>query len=627
MNDSIRTIEKQINEVTLAELDAQTQLGQLLETLARSVQAQVAFLISSPYFPTGNWHDASQIDSEKLLKVQQQLQAILNKTSQQNWTTVATREKLLQLLQNQLNLDYNIILPLLNDYCKGILILSSDQDISFDQSINQSFQTTLSIALKTIQLQYNLERYRRYQTLKQQVSEVIHHSQELETILHSAIAHTCQALEVKRGMVLMLRYNSGDFFQNRELISSPNVKVQPLTQWAQTSQLETELNSFPLTESPSCLQAWQQAPSLLSQIEQPFNPSYEPATLAQPIPMPAWLMMPLMGKSGDKAHSQTVLGLLLLQHDQSRCWLEEEQQLVKWVSTEASTTIIQNKTIQRVQSLVDERTAQLQKSLDVQAKLYETSRYQVEQLQQLNQIKDDFLATISHELNTPLATMKMAIQMLRRSDLTSQQHERYLNILAQEWKREHELIEDLLTLQTIEDQGIPINVQGINLKQLLSELQGDFLNQWQEKGLNCQINYESTALAQQEITIYSDVESVKRIFWELLTNAGKYATKNTAVEILISQPSNQQIQVSVTNIGYGIAPAEQDYIFEQFRRGKGAMQKAIPGTGLGLALVNSLVKYLNGTIKLDSNYNPDGVGKTTFYVTLPQSLTAVSSEG
>ncbi|MDR9401853.1 MAG: ATP-binding protein, partial [Halothece sp. Uz-M2-17] len=112
----------------------------------------------------------------------------------------------------------------------------------------------------------------------------------------------------------------------------------------------------------------------------------------------------------------------------------------------------------------------------------------------------------------------------------------------------------------------------------------------------------------------------RRVIFELLSNAGKYSRPNTTVEIMLSETIHNWICISVKNIGYGIAPAEQAYIFDRFRRGKGATQKAIPGTGLGLALVKSLVQHLRGKIDLDSEYNPDGVGETIFHVILPRSL-------
>jgi signal transduction histidine kinase len=110
-----------------------------------------------------------------------------------------------------------------------------------------------------------------------------------------------------------------------------------------------------------------------------------------------------------------------------------------------SATIIQNQTLRQVQSLVEDRTAQLQRSLEVQAKLYEKTRQQIDQLQQLNQLKEEFMSSMSHELRTPLTTMSLAIRMLRQPELPLERREKYLEILEQECNKEIDLINDLLS--------------------------------------------------------------------------------------------------------------------------------------------------------------------------------------
>lgn len=622
----MRLTPEEINELTLTSQDARTLLWELLRKLTESLQGQVSFLVSLDHLPSVSWSVPNLIEDANLITLQEQLKTLLREMDDQAELDENQVERaMLAVLPRDLSIAHWEIHPLSNDWSGVWLIFGSTTELQINENWNQTLQTALSLALKTAQLRYEVEKSERYKRLQQKVTEVIHNSQELETILQSAIAHTTQALRVTRGIVLMLRY-AEPIFTNRQEITSPNITVQLLTQWAQTGATEANITSFRIVESPLFLQAWQQAPTPLALTEQAFLDEKEPPFLAEPFTNCASLITPLMGTSSDRPETQMVLGFLLLQNEQPRHWSQEEQEVVSWVSTEASTAIIHNKTLQRVQSLVDERTAQLQRSLDVQAKLYETSRHQVQQLQQLNELKDEFLATISHELNTPLATMKMAIQMLRRSDLSSERRERYLNILEQEWEREHNLIKDLLTLQKIENEGIPLQVEAINLQQLLTQAGEAFQNKWENKGLNYTLTINDFAEEEHNPKLYSDAESVRRIFLELLSNAGKYSTRNTTVDIVVSELPDNWLQVSITNIGYGIAAAEQDYIFERFRRGKGATQKAIPGTGLGLALVKSLVQHLHGKIDLNSEYNPDGCGETTFHVRLPRWLTKVSSE-
>jgi len=618
-------IGQEINKVTLLDRNAATLLWEVLKQVGQRLQAQVGFLIPLENLPQTSWRQPEFLNNSRLATIQEQLKTIVLQSWEANCDDFSTRTAILGFLDGNLPLDHWEVCPLCSYQVPGWLILGSTVEMGLNHDLEESLQTPLCVALKTAQLKYQVEKNQRYKQLQQKVTEVIHNSQDLETILHCAIAQTGDVLEARRGMVFMLRY-AEPIFTNRQQISAPKVDVQPLTQWAQTPALETQLTSFPLTASPLFLKAWQKAPNSVILSNEPVAETSEPSFLQESQIPSAGLIVPLMGTNSGNPGSQTVLGFLLLQDDPSRHWEPEEQELVNWVSTQASTAILHNKTLQQAQSLVDERTAQLQRSLDVQAKLYETSRHQVEQLQQLNQLKDEFLATISHELNTPLATMKMAIQMLRRSDLASERRERYLEILEQEWKRENNLIKDLLTLQSIEQQGIELDIQSIDIEQLLRQLSDQFHSQWREKGLTFNLTCPPTGQEQNSITIDSDLESVQRIFSELLSNAGKYATANTTVEIAVSQLSQNWIQIGVTNVGYGIAPAEQHDIFDQFRRGKGVTQKAIPGTGLSLALVKSLVNYLHGKIDLDSEYNPEGVGKTTFYVTLPRTLTAVSPE-
>ena len=617
-------IRKKVNELTLKSDDENKLLSEVVKTLTQDLQGKVGFLISKGSLNRASWGEINFIEKKRLLTLERKLSDLLITASEEKKEDEESRRTLvLQLLKQELALNCGEVCSIGDESLEGWLILGSVEALGLNHSLPESLQISIGLALKTAELQSQVGRKKRYKRLRQKVTEAIHNSQDLETILHSAIAQTTQALEISRGIVLMLRY-AEPIFSNRQEISDPDVEVQPLTQWAQTPQLEAELTSFPLKESPFCLKAWQQAPIALS-VEN-HNDLEESNLFSNSEVMSASLITPLMGKSSDRPESQIVFGFLLLENETPRQWQQEEKELVSWVSIEASTAIIHNKTLKRVQSLVDERTAQLQRSLDVQAKLYETSRHQVEQLQQLNKLKDEFLATISHELNTPLTTMKMAIHNLRRDDLSVERRQKYLGILEEEWKREHNLIKDLLTLQKLEEEGIKLQLETVNLEQLLTQLVEEFQEKWMEKGLDFVLNLEQVSSEKESLTIYSDRESLRRISFELLSNAAKYSTQRTTVEIIVSEPMPNSIRIAVKNIGHGIALGEQSYIFERFRRGKGATQKAIPGTGLGLALVKSLVEHLQGKIDLESEYNPDGVGETIFYVTLPKFKSEMSGE-
>lgn len=119
----------------------------------------------------------------------------------------------------------------------------------------------------------------------------------------------------------------------------------------------------------------------------------------------------------------------------------------------------------------------------------------------------------------------------------------------------------------------------------------------------------------------TDFDSLQRILQELLANAGKFSAAGNSVVLDLSETGGK-IVVTITNFGLGIAAEDLDHIFEKFRRGKGVTDRAIPGTGLGLALVKCLVQHLNGSIEVSSspseNCENEELWLTCFTLTLPQ---------
>jgi signal transduction histidine kinase len=231
---------------------------------------------------------------------------------------------------------------------------------------------------------------------------------------------------------------------------------------------------------------------------------------------------------------------------------------------------------------------------------------------------------MSHELKTPLTSMKIAIKMLRQTEISTQMRDKYLDILEQEWNREYNLIKDLLTLQQVESGELNYQPQELNLGQTIGDLQQSFIAKWQpERNLNL-----ICAVSPPELKIHTDAESLEYILHELLLNAGKYCDAHTTIELSASHQltaKQAEIVIAVSNIGAGITPEELPHIFDKFRRGKGVTDRAVPGTGLGLTLVQYLVEHLNGKIDVSSNPVNDDETRflTTFVLKLPQIQPAI----
>lgn len=261
-----------------------------------------------------------------------------------------------------------------------------------------------------------------------------------------------------------------------------------------------------------------------------------------------------------------------------------------------------------------------------QARLYQAAQAQVKELERFNQLKDDFLSTVSHELRLPMSNIQMAVHLL--GNLASQGKEQggdtvlqssdfskgltYLQIIKAECEREINLINDLLDLQRLETGDQPVDFVPIDLKGWLSYLIQPFLERVQQRQQNLQLH-----LAPDLPPIDSHPTSLSRILNELLHNACKYTPPGETITLSVDfHPNLNSLQLSVTNTGVEISPEERNRIFDKFYRVPNGDQWQQGGTGLGLALVKRIVERLNGSIQVKSSDL-----QTCFTVQLPSRKT------
>lgn len=635
-------IQKEIIQQALdPSLNPQTLLSEIackLGTIAKvNLCAIVAGVNSADILQIGLWRDRTTILSQAEEILQLRSHPVIDKIIDPEFLAVANLErenqdKLAGELGEILGVRSILKLPaIFQESTNGTLFFAyyephdwTNTEIDLLKAVSES----VAIAISISQIQKEAQSGNRYQTLLNDLSQAIGQSAKIDSILKLALKDTARALIVDRGLILTLKYKNPLFKRsgNQEL---PQGKAEVICQWSvdkEESDSENQL-SFRLSESMFVCEALNHAPlplAIASRSDFPELNSCNPSVIGDPDTTSALLFVPLMGSTSSEAKTHVILGFVVLEQNEPRFWQPEELELVSWVSTQLSTSLLHNQALSRVQSLVDERTAQLKWSLDVQAKLSEKMRQQIEELQLLNKLKDDFLSSMSHELNTPLTTMKIAIEMLRKTGSDPDRQQKYLDILEQEWNREYNLIRDLLTLQKLESDKLNVQPQEVNLNQLIGQLARSFEEKWQvDKGLTLTVECEPNDTSPDSaLMLYTDLDSLEHILNELLLNAAKYSDPDTTVRLYASHQvklEGSKIVICVTNYGAGIAPEEQKYIFDKFRRGKGVTDRAVPGTGLGLALVKSLVEHLNGTIEFSSepSENPPAF-ITSFRIVLPQ---------
>lgn len=247
-----------------------------------------------------------------------------------------------------------------------------------------------------------------------------------------------------------------------------------------------------------------------------------------------------------------------------------------------------------------------------QSRLYQLSQAQVQELERLSQIKDDFLSSISHELRSPMATMRMAIQMLEiilqpvivETELATA--DRYLQILKDECQRETNLIDDLLDMARLEAGAAPLNVISINLRLWLPIITDPFMertrNQQQQLILD---------IAAEIPDLKTDPSYLERALSELLHNACKYTPIGETITLTVGL-QEAVFHISIKNSGVEIPTSEHDRIFDKFYRIANSDRRKQGGTGLGLALVKKQIERLHGTINVTSE-----AGWTMFTIQLP----------
>ena len=419
----------------------------------------------------------------------------------------------------------------------------------------------------------------------------------MDEIFDSDIATTAQLLKLDR--LLLLKFNYKNFFRDVSPSFIPSAQVEVIYDWNHENEdlLHSSL-SYPLSESSLTIYGWQKAPATVkvnnkselqkltisgnsSEVENIFDFSC----------LESFLMIPLYKPKADSLCKPIILGLLVMQNNQSRDWQMADMEAGKWMAKQITSVWINKQTIAKVQSLANERTAQLQVSLDVQAKLGHQLRNYLEELKRVNKIKDEFIASLSDAFKTPLANIKMGIKMLKLIN-KDEKTLRYLDILKDECDKEINLVNNLLTLQELQSNQLTIEPQKIDLQSLLA----DFYNFFSQK---LQSQHKKLIIEIKQKYLYTDFNSLNLIIRELITNASKFSESETDILFQIF-PQESDTIIQVSNYGLSIPDTEQQNIFQPFYQGQQVENVTNSGTGLGLALVESLVHNLKGTIKVSS---------------------------
>lgn len=225
-----------------------------------------------------------------------------------------------------------------------------------------------------------------------------------------------------------------------------------------------------------------------------------------------------------------------------------------------------------------------------------------------NRTKDEFLATVSHELRSPLNSILAWTQLLQNRRLDRVTTDKALLTIARNVKLQNQLIEDLMDISRITRGKLRLNVCPINLISTIEAAIDTLLPLADAKSIRI-----DSVLDPWTGQVLGDSSRLQQIVWNLLSNAIKFTPEGGLIGIrLEGVDSYAQIQVSDT--GHGISADFLPYVFEQFRQADPPTTRVQTGLGLGLAIVQRLVELHNGTVQAASEGEGQGA---TFTVRLP----------
>lgn len=229
--------------------------------------------------------------------------------------------------------------------------------------------------------------------------------------------------------------------------------------------------------------------------------------------------------------------------------------------------------------------------------------HDITEIKKLEKVRKDFVANVSHELKTPVTSIKGFTETLLDGALHDEKAlESFLNIILKESNRLQSLVYDLLELSKIEQEDLKLNINQVEMNKMIHDIVDSLRKRAEDKQIDIQIFEE------RPLTVEGDSLRLQQIFINLLSNAIAYTLPSGKVEVHI-QDDDEFVVISIADTGIGIEKEEIPRIFERFYRVDRARSRNSGGTGLGLAIVKHSVEAHHGEIHVESE-----VGKGSRFI-------------
>jgi two-component system CheB/CheR fusion protein len=260
----------------------------------------------------------------------------------------------------------------------------------------------------------------------------------------------------------------------------------------------------------------------------------------------------------------------------------------------------------RILISIEDRTEEIRAQRERESLLVQQERA-ARQAQMASRLKDEFIATVSHELRGPLNAMAGWVHVLEASNLDDTMKARGLAALDRSVKAQTRLIEDLLDMSRIMAGKLRLAHRFVQLADIVRAAVDTATPAAEAKSITVSLHMSDPAI------VLGDPDRLQQVVWNLLSNAVKFTPRDGRIDVRV-QRQNTSTQLQVTDTGQGIAAEFLPHIFEPFRQADSSPSRSQQGLGLGLAIARHLIESHGGTIRAESRGPGEGA---TMTVSLP----------
>lgn len=233
--------------------------------------------------------------------------------------------------------------------------------------------------------------------------------------------------------------------------------------------------------------------------------------------------------------------------------------------------------------------------------------HMAEELKEIEQMRQEFISNVSHEIQSPLTSIRGFANALQNDYLSKEESAHYLQIIETETMRLSKISANLLKLTSLESDHPPFEPMPYRLDQQLRSVILACEPQWTDKKIAMEVSLD-------EIIVCADKELINQVWINLLHNSIKFTAKNGKIGVSLTENSDGRISVIIEDTGIGMTKEVQMHIFERFYKGDPSRNRSIGGSGLGLSIVKKIVEMHQGEILVRSE---PGKG-TEFTLLLPK---------